>query len=132
MTDLFLAAEDRLLLGMSTAVRGPKQNGYYALWLFVRQCDGELLRGALSPDASERRLALLERRLSSLSLPAPLRRGMSGALRELHSGPETDVAHALDQLIAPASDALGPTAADAMAKASRKARVVSIENGNPQ
>ena len=110
-------------------MRGPKQNGFYALWLFVRQCDGQLPPGVLSADASALRLDRLERRLSSLSLPAPLRRALSGALRELKDQSTPDVAFALHQLIAPAQDALGKVAAEAIAQASQKARVVTTENG---
>ena len=129
MTDQFIATEDRLLDAMVTAVRGPKRNALFALWLFVRQCDGDVPPFTLSPAASRRRLELLERRLSSLSLPPPLRRGLSGALHELHEDGTPDIAFALLQLVAPTREALGPTIADAIAYAARKARAITQENG---
>ena len=119
MTDQFIRTEDRLLEGMANTVRGQRRDAFYALWLFVRQCDGHLAPRALSSEANRKRLEGLERRLSSLTLSAPLRRGMTGGLGELRAH-DPDVALALHQLVAPTKDALGADAADAIAAAAHK------------
>jgi hypothetical protein len=119
VTDQFIRTEDRLLAGMASTVRGQRRDAFYALWLFVRQCDGHLPPRALSIEANRRRLEGLERRLSSLTLPSAIRRGMTGGLRELRE-PEPDIALALHQLVAPTKDTLGPDAADAMSVASQR------------
>ncbi|MEE8134477.1 MAG: hypothetical protein V3T56_05445 [Gemmatimonadales bacterium] len=123
MTDQFIRTEDRLLEGMTNTVRGQRRDAYYALWLFVRQCDGHLPPRALSSEANRKRLEGLERRLSSLTLPAPLRRGMTGGFGELRER-EPDVALALHQLVAPTRDTLGADAADALAAAAQKVRAL--------
>ncbi|UCF41954.1 MAG: hypothetical protein JSW43_06430 [Gemmatimonadota bacterium] len=122
MTDLLLLAEDRLLQGLAAEARGPKRNGLYALWLFLRQCDGRLPPGVLSERADRARLERLEKRLSSLSLPAPLRRALPGSVRELKEGRADGIAVGLQQLVAPAREALGRGAADAVALAARSVR----------
>jgi len=123
VTDQFIRTEDRLLEGMTNTVRGQRRDAYYALWLFVRQCDGHLPPRALSSEANRKRLEGLERRLSSLTLPAPLRRGMTGGLGELR-GHEPDIALALHQLVAPTKDTLGADAADTLAAAAQKVRAL--------
>jgi len=119
VTDQFIRTEDRLLEGMARTARGQQRDAFYALWLFVRQCDGHLPPGALSAEANSRRLEGLERRLNSLTLTSALRRGMAGGLRELRE-PEPDIALALHQLVGPTHDTLGPDAADAMTAAAQK------------
>lgn len=72
--------------------------------------------------AQRRRVQALEKRLTSLTLPAPLRRALAGTMaqfRELR--PETAVI-ALSQLVAPASDSVGPEAGQAIASAARTAQ----------
>ncbi len=127
MTDQFLRAEDRLLSAMAKSVRGPKRNGLYALWLFVRQCDGYLPPKRVSAQANRQRLEGLERRLSSLSLPASLRRAMTGALRELGRDSQPDITLALHHLVAAAQEALGTEAAGAIESATNRVRVVESE-----
>jgi hypothetical protein len=116
------AVEDRLLEAMATIGRGPRQNGLFALWLFVRQCAGALPPNALSPKAFSHRFRHLERRLSSLSLPAPLRRALPGSFAELASGEPARVPIALQQLAAPTRDAIGKGAGDIMSYAARRVR----------
>lgn len=123
VTDQFIRTEDRLLEGMANTARGQRRDAFYALWLFVRQCDGHLAPRALSPDANRKRLEGLERRLSSLTLPAPLRRGMTGGLGQLREH-EPDIALALHQLVAPTKDTLGAEAADAIDAAAQKVRAL--------
>lgn len=123
MTDQFIRTENHLLSGMAGTSRGPRRDGFYALWLFVRQCDGHLPPSTVSKEANGRRLDGLERRLSSLSLPAQLRRGIVGGVRELRTT-HPDVSLALHQLVVPTKDALGPEAAEAVKAAAQKVRAL--------
>ncbi len=132
MTDQLLLAEDRLLQGLAAEARGPKRNGLYALWLFLRQCDGRIPPGELSEPADRARLERLEKRLSSLSLPAPLRRALPGSVRELKQGGTDGVTVALRQLVAPTREALGRGAAEAVALAARSAREAERTNQGTQ
>jgi hypothetical protein len=118
----FSLAEDALVDAMAEAARGPKRNGVFALWLLLRQCEGRLAPTPLSQRADRRRLEQLERRLSSLSLPAPLRRALPASLRELKLAQADSLRIALHQLVAPAREAIGRGAADAVALAARGAR----------
>ena len=125
VTDHLAAVEDRILADMADAGRGPRRNGLFALWLFVRHCDGALPPAPLSARASAERLDGLERRLSSLTLPAALRRALPASVRELRSDHGDRVALALQQLSAPAREAVGSTSADALLLAARAARRAS-------
>jgi hypothetical protein len=120
--DRLLDAEARLVEILADTARGPRQNAVFALWLVVRQCDGLLAPHPLTDRAFRGRLALLERRLSSLSLPAPLRRALPSSLRELAAGRADRAAVALQQLVAPAREAAGAAAADAVLLAARATR----------
>ena len=62
--------------------RGPKREGLYALWLTLRMAQDMLLDPPLPERAMRRRLAALEHRLTSLTVPPPLRRArdLSAAL----------------------------------------------------
>jgi hypothetical protein len=111
-----------LVDALAASARGPKRNGLFALWLVVRHCEGQLPLAELSPRSNRRRLEALERRLSSLSLPAPLKRGIGGAVRGLREGRPDSVAGVLLQLVAPARETLGPEAAEAVTVAARAAR----------
>lgn len=125
MIDRAYVAEDRLLELMAASARGPRRNGLFALWLVVRQSQGVLPPDALSARAATHRLHLLERRLSSLSLPAPLRRALSACLRQLEQPQPDRVAVALQQLAAPAAETVGPAAGAAVAIAVRAARAAA-------
>lgn len=116
------AVEERLLVEMDATARGPKRNGLFALWLIVRQCDGALPPDALSAKACAARLSGLERRLSSLTLPAPLRRALPASARELRSEHANRVPVTLQQLSAPAREAIGSAAGDALLLAARNSR----------
>ena len=107
--------------------RGPRREGIFALWLTVRVAQ-DLLRDAPPAErAHRRRLQALEQRLSSLTLPPPLRRALAAALSQLREPkPETAV-QVLSQLVAPAREAGGPEAGDALAQAARAARAALKE-----
>jgi hypothetical protein len=122
VSDQLTAAEDRLIESLAAAARGPKRNGTFALWLFVRTCAGVLPPDRLSERNQRGRLAGLERRLRALSLPAPLRRALAGGLRELREGTAHAAAIALQQLVAPARESVGSDVGEAVALAARTAR----------
>ena len=101
---------------------GPRREGVYALWLTVRVAQDLLLDPPLAERVHRKRLAALEVRLSSLTLSAPLRRALAGALLHLReAGPET-AAQVLHHLVAPARESAGPEAGEALAAAARVAR----------
>jgi len=121
-----LAPTERLLIkDLQVTARGPKRNGIFALWLFVHACDGMLPPRSLSDKANSRRLEGLKRRLSSLSLPPPLRRALSGSLPELEAGTAEAASLVLRQLVAPVRDVLGAETAEAVSWAARFAKDVT-------
>jgi hypothetical protein len=122
MHDHLSTVQDRLLADMADTARGPRRNGLFALWLLVRQCEGTLPPAPLSGTAQARRLDGLERRLASLSLPAPLRRALPGSVREFRTTHANRVVVALRQLAAPTREALGATASDIVLFAARASR----------
>ena len=122
MNGPFAVIEERLLDAMRSSARGPRQNGLFALWLFVRQCADTLPPATLSDRARLGRLAALEQRLTSLSLPSPLRRALPAAIRELQSERPDRVAVALQQLNAPARESVGGATAEVLGQAARTAR----------
>lgn len=102
--------------------RGPKRDGVFALWLTVRVALDLGLQPPLPERARRRRTVALERRLASLTLPAPIRRALTAATAQLHTGDAASAALALTQLVAPVRDTLGAEAGDAIALAARVAR----------
>jgi hypothetical protein len=102
--------------------RGPKREGIFALWLTLRVAQDLQLDPPLPERGTRRRLAALETRLSSLTLPAPLRRALATALLQLKDGSPASVPLALAALVAPAREVLGGEAGDALQRAARTAR----------
>ena len=101
--------------------RGPRREGIFALWLTLRVAQ-DLVRDPPAERAHRRRLQALEHRLSSLTLPPPLRRALATAISQLRDArPETAV-QVLSQLVAPARESGGADAGDALAHAARAAR----------
>lgn len=111
-----------LLTLLPKAGRGPRREGIFALWLTLRVAQDYLLEPPLPERAARRRLMALEARLSSLTVPPPLRRALAAALLQLREGEPQAVPLALAALVAPARDAVGPEAGDAMQLAWRSAR----------
>jgi hypothetical protein len=101
--------------------RGPRREGIFALWLTVRIAQ-DLLRESPAERAHKRRLQALEQRLSSLTLPPPLRRALAAAISHLRDARPETAAQVLSQLVAPAREAGGAEAGDAVAQAARAAR----------
>jgi hypothetical protein len=104
--------------------RGPRREGIFALWLTVRVAQ-DLLRDPPSERAHRRRLQALEHRLSSLTMPAPLRRALAAAMNQLRDGRPETAAQVLSQLVAPARVAGGAAAGEVMARAARAARTAA-------
>jgi hypothetical protein len=111
-----------LLELLARTVRGPRREGVYALWLVLRVTSDYLAEPPLPERATRRRLAALETRLSSLTLPPPLRRALTAVLHELKDGGREAVPVVLSTLVAPARDSTGPEAAEAVQRAARTAR----------
>jgi len=117
-------AEEELLELLPRLGRGPRREGVFALWLTVRVALDLLLDPPLAERAVRRRVGALELRLSSLTLPAPLRRALHAALPQLAAavGMPAEVPQILSQLVAPAREAAGPEAGDAVNRAAQSAR----------
>jgi hypothetical protein len=117
------AAEERLIALVAAAVRGPRRDGLFALWLVVRAAEALLPPRPVSSKNHRRRLQALEARLASLALPAPLKRAVVAARDHLEPGTATAAALVLSQLVAPARDVLGSEAGEAVGVAARGARI---------
>jgi hypothetical protein len=116
-------AEERLIGLVATAVRGPKREGLFALWLVLRTAEGLLPPNPLSGKNHRRRVQALDARLASLALPAPLKRALAAACHHLAVATPSAAALVLSQLVAPAREVLGAEAGDAVAVAARTARI---------
>jgi hypothetical protein len=115
-------AATALLALLPQVGRGPRRGGIFALWLTVRIAQDLLLDPPPAERAQRRRVQALERRLSSLTMPPPLRRALSAAVSQLReAGPEA-AAQVLSQLVAPARETGGQEAGEAVAQAARQAR----------
>src|SRR5439155_921308 len=93
-------AEGRLLALVGAAVRGPKRDGLFALWLVLRTAESLLPPRAVSAKNHRRRLQALETRLASLALPTPLKRALSAARQHLEPATPSAAALVLSQLVA--------------------------------
>jgi hypothetical protein len=103
--------------------RGPRREGLFALWLTLRVAE-DLLADPPAERAHRRRLAALEQRLSSLTIPPPLRRALVAALAQIREPRAEAAAHALAQLVAPARESTGADAGEVVTRAARRARAV--------
>ena len=102
--------------------RGPKRGGIFALWLTLRVAQDLLLDPPPLERSHRRRVQALEQRLSSLTMPPPLRRALAAAVSQLREGKPETAAQVLSQLVAPAREAGGVEAGDAIALAAKEAR----------
>jgi hypothetical protein len=114
-------ATGALLQLLPQTARGPRREGIFALWLTVRVAQ-DLVRDPPAERAHRRRLQALEHRLSSLTLPPPLRRALAAAITQLKDARSDTAVQVLSQLVAPARDGGGAEAGDAVAQAARAAR----------
>jgi hypothetical protein len=106
---------------MGEAPRGPRREGLFALWLTLRVVEDLLLLPAQPERAIKRRVAALEQRLSSMSLPGPLRRAFVSALASLNEPARGQAGAVLHQLVAPAKEVLGAEAAEILTRAAKLA-----------
>jgi hypothetical protein len=104
--------------------RGPKRGGIFALWLTLRVAQDLLLDPPPLERAHRRRVQALEQRLSSLTMPPPLRRALANAVAQLREVRPETAAQVLSQLVAPARETGGTEAGEALALAARQARQV--------
>ena len=116
-------ASSALLALLPQTGRGPRREGIFALWLTLRVAQ-DLMRDPPAERAHRRRLQALEHRLSSLTLPPPLRRALAAAINQLRDARSETAVQVLSQLVAPAREAGGPEAGDAVAQAARAARAL--------
>lgn len=115
-------AASALLTLLPQVGRGPKRGGIFALWLTVRVAQDLLLDPPPAERAQRRRVQALERRLSSLTMPPPLRRALSAAVSQMREVRPETAAQVLSQLVAPARETGGAEAGEAVALAARQAR----------
>lgn len=115
-------ATTRLVELLGAAARGPKREGVYAVWLVVRAAETQLLEPQVPSKVRGKQLDGVKQRLSTLTLPAPIRRAVVTALSLLGEETPDSAASALHQLTAPAREALGPEVAEAVGQAARAAR----------
>src|SRR5215204_5044091 len=106
-------AASALLALLPEVGRGPKRGGIFALWLTVRVAQDLLLDPPHADRAQRRRVQALERRLSSLTMPLPLRRALGAALSQLRDAKADTAAQVLSQLVAPARETGGTAAGEA-------------------
>ncbi len=100
--------------------RGPKREGTFALWLITRVAlDVAAPPHDADPKLHRRRISLLRQRLAQLVVPRPLARGLTTAMAHLDDASPAGARIAITQLVAPARDALGAEAAEALALAAR-------------
>ena len=114
-------AASALLQLLPQTGRGPRREGIFALWLTLRVAL-DLVRETPAERAHRRRLQALEHRLSSLTLPPPLRRALAAAISQLRDGRPETAGLVLSQLVAPARESGGAEAGEAVAHAARAAR----------
>jgi hypothetical protein len=115
-------AATALLTLLPQVGRGPKRGGIFALWLTLRVAQDLFLDPPPLERAHRRRVQALERRLSSLTMPPPLRRALVAAVTQLRDVRPESAVQVLSQLVAPAREAGGAEAGDAVALAARLGR----------
>lgn len=110
-------AELRMLAVLEGAARGPKREGAYAVWLVLRVALDLLEDAPPVERAHRRRVQALEQRLTSLTMPPPVRRALASALQVLRDGSSDSASRALTELVAPVREGLGQEAAAALQEA---------------
>jgi hypothetical protein len=115
-------AATALLTLLPQTGRGPKRGGIFALWLTVRVAQDLLVEPPPAERAHRRRVQALEQRLTSLTMPTPLRRALVAAVSQLRDARPETAAQVLSQLVAPARETSGAEAGEAVALAARLAR----------
>lgn len=106
---------------MGEMPRGPRREGVFALWLTLRMAEDLIVHPAPPERTLKKRVLALEQRLSSLTIPAPLRRALVSALSAFQEPGRERVGQVLQLLVAPAREVLGTEAAEAISRAGRSA-----------
>lgn len=112
-----------LLRLLAATARGPRRDAAFALWLTARVAEDMMSATDLTERAQRRRVAALEKRVSSLSLSPAFRRALAASLAQMRDPRPEAAQAALTQLIAPAGDTLG---AEAMGAVQRLVRGVRL------
>jgi hypothetical protein len=115
-------AATALLTLLPQTGRGPKRGGIFALWLTLRVAQDLFLDPPPLERAHRRRVQALEQRLSSLTMPPPLRRALVAAVSQLRDVRPESAVQVLSQLVAPARESGGAEAGEAVALAARLGR----------
>lgn len=126
MSDALARQETVFAEALDTAMRGPRRNGLFAVWLIVRACGDLLPPNPVSDRGHQKRLSELANRLRSLSMPPPLHRAIAGTLQGLSEGSPRSARIALRQLVAPVRETLGPVCGEALDRAAEIAQQVRI------
>ena len=113
-------AAGALLALLPQTGRGPRRGGIFALWLTLRVAQ-DLVREPPAERAHRRRLQALEHRLSSLTMPPPLRRALAAAIGQLRDARSETGVLVLSQLVAPARAAWATASPASSPPASRAA-----------
>jgi hypothetical protein len=108
-----------LLRVLAATARGPKRDAAFALWLTARVAEDILATADLPERAQRRRVAALEKRVTSLSLPPSFRRALSASLAQLREPRPEAAQAAMAALAAPAGDTLGAEAAGIVQRLAR-------------
>ncbi|HET8633707.1 MAG TPA: hypothetical protein VFL88_06140 [Gemmatimonadales bacterium] len=104
-------AEDQLLELVAGSARGPRRDGLFALWLLLRVLQ-DMRREPYADRLQRRRVAALERRLASVTLPAPFRRAVTSAMAALATPATANPAVILAQLVAPVRESVNVEAGE--------------------
>jgi hypothetical protein len=115
-------AATALLTLLPQTGRGPKRGGIFALWLTLRVAQDLFLDPPPLERAHRRRVQALEQRLSSLTMPPPLRRALVAAVSQLRDVRPESAVQVLSRLVAPARESGGAEAGEAVALAARLGR----------
>src|SRR4051812_36629430 len=102
--------------------RGPKRGGIFALWLTLRVAQDLVGDSPWQERTHRRRVQALERRLSSLTMPPPLRRALAAAVAQLREARRELVPQMLSQLVAPAKENGGAGGGEGPSRAGKGTR----------
>jgi hypothetical protein len=118
---LFTPATRGLVEMMAATPRGPRRDGLFALWLTVRLIE-DLPQPGPGDRAFRRRVALLQKRLSSLMLQPPVRRGINAIVSALESPAQQDIGALFHKLAAAVRDGVPTEATELLVRAGRASR----------
>lgn len=108
---------------LTETARGSRRDAAFALWLTLRVAEDLVGRGDLPERSARRRVVALEKRLSSLTLPAGFRRALGGVVTALRDDGPDQARPALAQLAGPAGDLLGAEVAGAIQRLARPVKL---------